>query len=137
MFIGALLAGVFLLALSSFAQQPPVRIRGAIEAVDGPNLTIKSRSGEMLKVRLADNARVSAFVKASAVDLQPKTSIGVTSVPAPDGSDKAVAVHIFPEDRRGTAEGRIKWDLLPESKMTNGAVNLQVVQGRFGAAKSH
>jgi len=127
--ICAVLSGVFLLAVSSFAQQPPVRIRGAIEAVDGPNLTIKSRSGEMLKVRLADNARVSAFVKASAVDLKPNTYIGVTSVPAPDGSDKAVAVHIFPEDRRGTAEGRIKWDLLPESKMTNGAVNLQVVQG--------
>jgi hypothetical protein len=118
-----------LLAVSSFAQQPPVRIRGAIEAIDGPNLTIKSRGGEMLKVRLADNARVSAFVKASAVDLKPNTYIGVTSVPAPDGSDKAVAVHIFPEDRRGTAEGRMAWDLLPGSKMTNGAINLQVVQG--------
>jgi hypothetical protein len=36
----------------------------------------------------------------------------VTSVPAPDGSAKAIAVHIFPEDRRGTAEG---WDLLPRA----------------------
>jgi hypothetical protein len=128
----AVLSGVFLLAVSSFAQQSPVRIRGAIEAIDGPNLTIKSRSGETLKVRLADNARVSAFVKASAADLKPNTYIGVTSVPAPDGSDKAVAVHIFPEDRRGTAEGRMAWDLLPDSKMTNGAVNLQVVQGMQG-----
>ena len=49
-------------------------------------------------------------------------------MPAPDGSDKAIAVQIFPEDRRGTAEGRMAWDLLPDSKMTNGAVNLQVVQ---------
>src|SRR4051794_11084142 len=127
--ICAALSGVFLLAVSSFAQQPPVRIRGAIDAIDGPNLTIKSRSGEMLKVRLGDNARVSAFVKASALDLKPNTYIGVTSVSAPDGSDKAVAVHIFPEERRGTAEGRMAWDLLPGSKMTNGAVNLQVVQG--------
>jgi len=125
-------SGVLLLAVSSFAQHPPVRIRGEIEAIDGPNLTIKSRSGETLKVRLADNARVFAVVKASAVDLKPNTYVGVTSVPAPDGSDKAIAVHIFPEDRRGTAEGRINWDLLPESKMTNGAVNLQVVQGLEG-----
>ena len=123
----AALTGAVLLAFPSFAQQPPpTRIRGAIEAVGGPNLTIKSRSGESLKVRLADNARVSALVKASAADLKPNTYIGVTSVPALDGSDKAVAVHIFPEERRGTAEGRINWDLLPDSKMTNGAVNLQV-----------
>jgi hypothetical protein len=128
----AVLAGIVLLAFPSFAQQPqPVRIRGAIESIDGPNLTIKSRSGESLKVRLTDNPRVSAIAKASAADLKPNTYIGVTSVPALDGSDKAVAVHIFPEERRGTAEGRMAWDLLPDSKMTNGAVNLHVegVQG--------
>jgi hypothetical protein len=126
------IVATFLLALPSFAQQAqPVRIRGAIESIDGPNLNIKSRSGETLKVRLADNPRVSALVKASVADLKPNTYIGVTSVPAADGSEKAVAVHIFPEERRGTAEGRMNWDLLPDSKMTNGAVNLQVqgVQG--------
>jgi hypothetical protein len=111
------------------ARPHPRRARGNRRK---PNLTIKSRSGETLKVRLADNARVFGVVKASAVDLKPNTYVGVTSVPAPDGSDKAIAVHIFPEDRRGTAEGRINWDLLPESKMTNGAVNLQVVQGLEG-----
>jgi hypothetical protein len=128
----AVLSGIVLLAFPSLAQQPqPVRIRGMIESMEGPNLTIKSRSGETVKVRLADNARASAIVKASVGDLKPNTYIGVTSVPAPDGSDKAVAVHIFPEERRGTAEGRMAWDLLPDSKMTNGAVNLQVagVQG--------
>ena len=129
----AILSGLFLVAFPTLAQLPqPTRIRGAIEVIDGPNLTIKSRGGETLKVRLADNARVSAVVEASAADLKPNTYIGVTSVPAPDGSDKAVAVHIFPEERRGTAEGRINWDLLPDSKMTNGAVNLQIVQGVQG-----
>jgi hypothetical protein len=120
------------LAFPSVAQQPQtVRLRGTIEAIDGPTLTIKSRNGDVVKVRLADNARASAIVKASVADLKPNTYIGVTSVPAPDGSDKAIAVHIFPEERRGTAEGRMNWDLLPDSKMTNGAVNLQVqgVQG--------
>jgi hypothetical protein len=128
----AVLATGLALAFPSIAQQPQtVRLRGTIEAIDGPTLTIKTRSGEAVKVRLADNARASAIVKASVADLKPNTYIGVTSVPAPDGSDKAVAVHIFPEERRGTAEGRMAWDLLPDSKMTNGAVNLQVagVQG--------
>jgi hypothetical protein len=128
----AIFASAVLLAGPSFAQQPqPVRIRGAIETIDGPNLTITSRSGEVVKVQLADNARFTAIVKASAADLKPNTYIGVTSVAAADGSDKAVAVHIFPEERRGTAEGRMAWDLLPDSKMTNGALSLQVagVQG--------
>jgi hypothetical protein len=128
----AVLAGGLALASPSIAQQPQtVRLRGAIESVDGPNLTVKSRKGEVVKVRLAENARASAIIKASVADLKPNTYIGVTSVPAPDGSDKAVAVHIFPEERRGTAEGRMAWDLLPDSMMTNGAVNLQVagVQG--------
>ena len=128
----AVLAGGLALASPSIAQQPQtVRLRGAIESVDGPNLTVKSRKGEVVKVRLAENARASAIIKASVADLKPNTYIGVTSVPAPDGSDKAVAVHIFPEERRGTAEGRMAWDLLPDSMMTNGAVTLQVagVQG--------
>jgi hypothetical protein len=128
----AVLASALMLAFPSFAQQPQtVRLRGVVETIDGPTLTVKSRNGETLKVRLADNARASAIIKASVADLKPNTYIGVTSVPAPDGSDKAVAVHIFPEERRGTAEGRMAWDLLPDSKMTNGAVNLQVegVQG--------
>jgi hypothetical protein len=120
----ALFASAFTLAFPSFAQQPQtVRLRGAIETIDGPNLTLKSRNGDVVKVRLADNARASAIVKASVADLKPNTYIGVTSVPVPDGSDKAVAVHIFPEERRGTAEGRMAWDLLPDSKMTNGAIN--------------
>jgi hypothetical protein len=126
-FIAVLATGIAL-AFPSFAQQPQtVRLRGAIEAIDGPNLTVKSRNGDVVKVRLAENARASAIVKAGVADLKPNTYIGVTSVPAPDGSDKAIAVHIFPEERRGTAEGRMAWDLLPDSKMTNGAVNLQVV----------
>ncbi|MEA2859778.1 MAG: hypothetical protein QOC72_1817 [Methylobacteriaceae bacterium] len=123
----AMLATGVVLAFASVAQQPQtVRLRGTIEAIDGPTLTIKTRHGDVVKVRLADNARASAIVKASVADLKPNTYIGVTSVPAPDGSDKAIAVHIFPEERRGTAEGRMNWDLLPESKMTNGALNLQV-----------
>jgi hypothetical protein len=48
-----------LLATSaSFAQQPaPVRVRGTVEAVDGPLLTVKSRDGQTTyKVKLTDNA---------------------------------------------------------------------------------
>ena len=78
------------LAAPALAQQPQplIRVRGTIEAVDAPNLTIRSRTGETVKVRLADNARVTSFVKASVADLKPNTYVGVTSVPAPTAAKR-------------------------------------------------
>jgi hypothetical protein len=44
------LAAISVLGSAARAQQPPtVRIRGTIEAVDGPMLTVKSREGTDLK----------------------------------------------------------------------------------------
>ena len=44
------------------AQQPQtIRIRGTIENVDGPNLTIKARDGNTMQVKLGDNARITAW----------------------------------------------------------------------------
>jgi hypothetical protein len=122
----AILVAGLCLALPALAQQaPPARIRGTIEAVDLPMLTVKSNTGEVAKVRIADNARVAAMVKAGVDDLKPNVFVGVTGIPAADGGEKAYEVHIFPEDRRGFGEGRNAWDRGPKSMMTNGAVNLQ------------
>jgi hypothetical protein len=43
-------------------------------------------------------------------------------MPQPDGTQKAVEVHVFEESLRGTGEGHYPWDLMPNSTMTNGAV---------------
>ena len=43
-------------------------------------------------------------------------------MPEPDGTQKALAVHIFPEAQRGAAEGFRPWDLRPNSTMTNATV---------------
>jgi len=118
-------AGItLLLATSSFAQQPPptVRIRGEITNVNGQDLTIKARDGAELKVKLADNARVMSFVNASLADIKPNSYIGVTAMPQADGSQRAIAIHIFTEAQRGTGEGHRPWDLQPNSTMTNAAV---------------
>lgn len=37
----------------------------------------------------------------------------------PDGVQKAIEVHIFPESMRGTGEGHYDWDLLLQEVMTN------------------
>ena len=106
----------------ALAQQPPVRIRGEIEKVDGNTLTVKARDGAMLTVNVPDNVRVMNFVKASLADIKPNSYIGVTAMPQPDGSQKAIAIHIFLEAQRGTGEGHRPWDLRPGSTMTNAAV---------------
>ena len=106
----------------ALAQQPPVRVRGEIEKVDGNTLTVKARDGAMLTVSVPDNVRVMNFVKASLADIKPNSYIGVTAMPQPDGSQKAIAIHIFLEAQRGTGEGHRPWDLRPGSTMTNAAV---------------
>ena len=118
-----------LLATSvSFAQQPPpVRVRGTVEAVDGPVLTVKSRDGQTTyKVRLTDNAAVRGIVKAALSDIKDNSFIGVTGMPQSDGSQKAVEIHIFPEPMRGTGEGHRPWDR-PNTTMTNATVDTTAV----------
>jgi hypothetical protein len=119
-----------LLATSaSFAQQQPptVRIRGQIEKVEGDVLDIKTRNGDMVKVKLVDPARVMAFVKASLADIQVGKFIGVTAMPQADGSQKAIAVHIFLDSQKGVvADRHTPWDLQPGSTMTNAIVDTTV-----------
>lgn len=47
-------------------------------------------------------------------------------MPEPDGSQRALAIHIFPEAMRGVGEGHRPWDLRPNSTMTNAAVDSTV-----------
>jgi hypothetical protein len=105
---------------------PPVRVRGTIERVEGDTFIVKSRDGAELKVGLSDKALIVAIVKASLSDIKPNTFVGVTGMPQPDGSQRALEVHIFPEAMRGTGEGHYAWDLRPQSTMTNGNVERSV-----------
>ena len=115
-----------------WAQQPPtVRIRGTIEAVDGSLLAVKSREGTEIKVRLTDNVAVFGVAKTTISEIKPGSYIGVSAMPEPDGSQRALAVQIFPESQRGLAEGFRPWDLRPNSTMTNATV-AETVQGTDG-----
>ena len=128
-----LLAAV--LALASFAasaqQAPTVRIRGTIESVDGNMLGIKTREGSDVKVRMTDNVAVFAVVKTELSEIKEGSYIGVTGMPEPDGTQKAIAVRIFPENQRGAAEGFRPWDARAISTMTNATV-AQTVKGTDG-----
>jgi len=101
----AALTVISVLGSAAWAQQPPtVRIRGTIEAVDGSLLTVKSREGTDMKVRLTDNVAVFGVANIAMSEIKPGSYIGVSAMPEPDGTQKALAVHIFPEAQRGVAE---------------------------------
>jgi hypothetical protein len=119
--IGA--AGLALvLAMSSAQSQEVVRVRGTIEKADGNTLLVKTREGSQVTVKLTDNAQVSGVAKAALADIKQNSFVGITAMPQPDGTQKALEVHIFPEARRGAGEGHRPWDLVPNSTMTNANV---------------
>jgi len=114
------------------AQQPQTqRVRGTIEKVDGNTLLIKTPDGAPASVTLADNAVVVGVLKATVADIKEGSYIGSGALPQPDGTQKAVEVHIFAESQRGTGDGhRGNWDGTPYGAgvgtMTNGAVGQSV-----------
>jgi len=130
--LAASLTLISVLGSVAWAQQPAtVRIRGTIESVDGAMLAIKSREGTDMKVRVTDNVAVFGVAKTELSEIKPGSYIGVTAMPEPDGTQKAVAVHIFPETQRGAAEGFRPWDQRAGSTMTNATV-AETVKGTDG-----
>ena len=116
-------------SLSAIAQQAPTpsRVRGTIEGIDGDMLSVKSRSGEDVKLHMTADMRVVDVVKISLADVKVGSFVGATTVPGPDGIATAVEVHVFPEEMRGTGEGSRPFDLKPNSTMTNATVAESVV----------
>jgi hypothetical protein len=116
-------------SLYAIAQQSPSpsRVRGTIESVDGDVLSVKSRSGEDVKLHMTPDMRLVGITKISLSDIKVGSFIGTTTVPGPDGIPTAVEVHVFPEDMRGTGEGSRPYDLRPNSTMTNATVAESVV----------
>jgi hypothetical protein len=121
--IRLLLAGALIAALCSAAMAQTVRMRGTIEKADGNVLSLKSSDGAEVKLTLTDNAVIVAVVKASMADIKEGTFVGSAAMPQPDGSQKALEVHIFPEQMRGTGEGHRPYASVPNGTMTNGAAS--------------
>ena len=120
--VAVLLATVSAAALAQAPANPPVRIRGTVESLDGQILTMKARNGESIKLKLAETFVAIGTTKASIDDIASGKFIGTTTVGQREGSLVAEEVHIFPESMRGIGEGHYDWDLRPDSKMTNANV---------------
>jgi hypothetical protein len=128
------LAGVLAAAsLAADAQQQPLRLRGTLEKADGNVLTLKTTDGAEHKLTLAEKAMIVAVVKASMADIKEGTYLGSAAMPQADGSQRALEVHIFPEQMRGTGEGHRPYAPVPDSTMTNGAAAGTTVTGVEGS----
>lgn len=119
-----------LATLPAFAQNK-IRVRGTIERVEGPILVVKARDGSEVRIKPTDNAKIVGVAKISLSDIKPGSFVGAAAVPAAGDMLKALEVHVFPEDMRGTGEGHQPYDLQPNSTMTNATV-VDVVMGKDG-----
>jgi hypothetical protein len=133
--LAAALAMGFVSLAAAETAGPPVRIRGEATKVEGDMLSVKDRSGAALTVKLAPNYRVTELRKAELSEITAGKYIGVTAMPQKDGTLKAIALHIFPEAAKGTAEGHRAWDLAPETTMTNAYVDGVVTAGSGATIK--
>jgi hypothetical protein len=120
------LAACVVTGASAFAEDTPARVRGTLQKMEGNSLTIATQGGKEASVTLKDGAPVIAVTKGAMSDIKSNSFVGITAMPQPDGTQKAVEVHVFEESLRGTGEGHYPWDLMPSSTMTNGAVAEQV-----------
>src|SRR5438876_4048383 len=123
------------IATPASAADDTVRIRGTIESVEGPVYVVKNRDGAELKLTVTDNPLFVAIAPSTMADIKPGMFVGSAGTMQPDGVQKAIEVHIFPESMRGTGEGHYDWDLKPQTKMTNGNVE-QTVAGVDGPVLS-
>jgi hypothetical protein len=104
------------------ATAPTQRIRGDVVSVDGLNLQVKERSGELLSIKLAESYVVTAVAKVGIEAITPNAFVGAASMAQSDGTLSALEVLVFPESGRGSNEGHYAWDLQPGSMMTNATV---------------
>ena len=128
------IAGALLIAMGTAAvaqQAQTVRLRGTVEKLDGNVVSIKLSDGASSKLTLSDNALIVGVVKASMADVKEGVFLGSAAMPQPDGTQKALEVHIFPEQMRGQGEGHRPFTT-PGSTMTNGTATGATVTGVDG-----
>jgi hypothetical protein len=110
-------------ATSAMAQGTPTRIRGTISAIDGKTVTIATREGVPVTVKLADNWAVALVAPVTIADIKPGSFVGIASTGS-DANRTALEVLVFPEAMKAAkpGEGHYPWDLQPQSMMTNATV---------------
>ena len=99
--------------LSGLAQDVPahdpdglISIRGTIERASADELAIRPPTeSDVTTVKLVQPFHLYASVPGDLSHLKDTNFVGVTSVKQPDGTERASAIGILPEELRGVGEG--------------------------------
>jgi hypothetical protein len=102
----------------------PVTLRGTITALDGSLLRVTTPTG-VEAVTLVPPLVVTGATRASLGDIGPGTFLGTAARTQPDGTFRALEVHIFAESMRGSGEGHRPMEA-PGTTMTNASVDALV-----------
>lgn len=121
------------LVLPGYAQNAPaVRVRGTIASVAKDGVVVKTRAGDIQTIKIDGKTTYGWVTTVPLSSIKKGSYIGTAAVSQPDGTLKAMEVHVFPEAMRGTGEGFRPWDQGPNSSMTNGTVGeVKVANGRM------
>jgi hypothetical protein len=115
-------------AVTAMAQTTPTRLRGTITAIDGKTVSIATREGPTVEVKLNDNWVVALVAPLAMADIKEGAFVGIASL-GNDADRTALEVLVFPEAMRGSNEGHYPWDLQPQSMMTNATVSTVAAGG--------
>jgi hypothetical protein len=108
--------------MAALAQDAPVRLRGSIESLSATQLVLRERSGERVDLAIPGNVVVTEIYPVTLAAIRAGDFVGVGAMPQADGTQRAIAVTVFPEAMRGTGEGHRPFDFMPQSTMTNATV---------------
>jgi hypothetical protein len=110
--------------LPAAADSPkPQHLRGEIETTGARSFDVKPIDGAETPVVWSDKTKFGSLTAAKLSDIKQGMFVGTAAIPQPDGSQKAVEVHIFPESMRGTGEGFRPFPEVPKGTMTNATVS--------------
>lgn len=118
----ALTLAAVLLAPTLVQAQQSVRLRGTVDAVDGPTITMTMTTGETAVATMNEDYSVLVYRAIDVTDLGPGDFLSIPSIPGAEGAKIALSINVFPEAMRGTGEGERPWDMREGSQMTNATI---------------
>jgi carboxymethylenebutenolidase len=108
--------------LPSAAAMQTVRVRGTLQAVGHDGWTVRTRNGDTVQLAVAANLAINEVYPVDRSAIAPGSFVGVGGLPQADGTQRAIAVTVFPESARGSNEGHHPFDFAPDGTMTNATV---------------
>ena len=119
----------FLFLSAAQADSTAVHLKGAVQSVSGQTFTMSGGSAPVA-VKMTDQTRIASLETAQLADITQGMFVGTAALPQPDGTLKALEVHIFPEAMRGTGEGYRPFPQVAQGTMTNATItNIVGTQG--------